>query len=155
MGHGVGSIVGKGEENILNSEGLANLLCLSMEGEQGFSNGIVLHFDICPLNTVSKPPPNGFEESFLCREPDGKTFWRPRLLLAPDDLFLCKDSVQKRPPQRVIRRSIRSIFTISIPVPIITTKVRNHSFGVRGTQFINCWEFQSFLVIHSELKTLI
>jgi hypothetical protein len=66
-----------------------------MEGEHGFSQGIVLHFDIRPLDAVSKPPSNGFEESLFCREPDGKTFGRPGPLLAPDNLFLCKNPTQK------------------------------------------------------------
>jgi hypothetical protein len=66
-----------------------------MEGEHGFSHGIVLHFDIRPLDAVSKPPSNGFEESLFCRKSDGKTFRRPGPVLAPGDLFLCKDPTQK------------------------------------------------------------
>jgi hypothetical protein len=66
-----------------------------MEGEHRFSQGIVLHFDIRPLDAVSKPPSNGFEESLFCREPDGKTFGGPGPLPTPNDLFLCKDPTKK------------------------------------------------------------
>ena len=66
-----------------------------MEGEHGFSQGIVLHFDICPLDAVSKPPPDGFEESLFGCEPDGKTLRGPGPLPTTDDLFLCKDPTKK------------------------------------------------------------
>jgi len=65
MGHGVGPVVGKGEKNILNAEGLANLLCFSIKGEEGFSHEIVLHFDIGPLNTVSEPHPMALRKASL------------------------------------------------------------------------------------------
>jgi len=95
MGHGVGLVVGKGEKSFLNSEGLKNLSRLPMEGEQGLSQGVVLHFNIRPLNTVSKPPSYGFEESLLCCKPGGKAFRGPGPLLTPIDLVLCKDPRKK------------------------------------------------------------
>src|SRR4030042_850651 len=95
MGHGVGPVVGKGEKSIFNSEGFTDLLCFSMEGEQRFSHRIVLHFDIDPLDSVSKPPTNGLEESLFGCKPNGKTFRRPSPFLAPDNLLLCKDSTKK------------------------------------------------------------
>src|SRR5271157_2275254 len=96
MGHGIGSIVGKGEKSLFNAEGFISLLCLSMEGEHGFSHGIVLHFDIRPLDTVPEPPSDGFEEGLFCRKSDGEAFSRAGLALTPGDLFLCKDSTQKK-----------------------------------------------------------
>jgi hypothetical protein len=69
-----------------------------MEGEQGFPQGVVLYLDIRPLNTVSKPPSNGLEKSLLCCEPDGKAFRGPRPLLAPINLFLCKNPTEKEVP---------------------------------------------------------
>jgi hypothetical protein len=66
-----------------------------MEGERGFPQGVVLHFDIRPLDAVSKPPSDGFEESLLCGKPDGKAFRGPAPLLAPDDLFLREDATEK------------------------------------------------------------
>jgi hypothetical protein len=95
MRHGIGSVVGKGEKSLLNSEILENLLCLSMKGERRFPHGIVLYFDIRPLNTVSKPPSNGFEKSLFCGESDGKTLRGPGPSLAPEDLFLCKHAIEK------------------------------------------------------------
>jgi hypothetical protein len=96
MGHGIGSVVGKGEKSLFNSEGFVNLLCLSMEGEHGFSHGIVLHFDIRPLDAISKSPSDGFEERLFCRKSNGKTFRRAGPALTPGDLFLCKDPTQKK-----------------------------------------------------------
>jgi hypothetical protein len=55
MCHGIGSVVGKGEESLLDSMGFEDFLCLSMEGEQRFSHRIVLHFDIRPMDTAPKP----------------------------------------------------------------------------------------------------
>src|SRR3989304_6232452 len=98
MSHGIGSVVGKGEKNILNSEGFAHFLCLSIKREQRSSHGIVVHFNICPLNTVSEPPSDGFEESLFCCKSDGKTFLRPSLLLAPQDLCFCEDPTEKEGP---------------------------------------------------------
>jgi hypothetical protein len=67
-----------------------------MEGEHGFSHGIVLHFDIRPLDTVPEPPSDGFEEGLFCRKSDGEALSRAGLALTPGDLFLCKDSTQKK-----------------------------------------------------------
>src|SRR4030043_716453 len=95
MGHGVGSVVGKGEKSLFDSEGFENLLCLSMEGERWFPHGIILHFDIRPLNTVSKPPSNGFEKRLFCRKSSGKAFRGTGSPLTPNDLFLGKNPTEK------------------------------------------------------------
>jgi hypothetical protein len=55
MRHGEWLVVGKGEKGSLDPTGLKNLLCLSMEAEEWFSQGIVLHLDIRPLDSISKP----------------------------------------------------------------------------------------------------
>ena len=96
MGHGIGSVVGKGEKSILNSEGFTNLLCLSIEKEDGFSQRIILHFNIRPLNTISKPPSNGFEESLLSCESDSKAFGRSGPLPTVNDFFLCEDPTEEK-----------------------------------------------------------
>jgi hypothetical protein len=103
-----------------------------MEGEHGFSQGIVLHFDIRPLDTVSKPPSDGFKESLFCREPDGKTFGWPGPLLAPDDLFLCKDPTKKK----VSPASHQMLDPINIHN--INTRSNNHlsNSWVRGFEFL-------------------
>jgi hypothetical protein len=115
MSHGIGLIVGKGEKSLFNAECFINLLRLLVEGEHGFSHGIVLHFDIRPLDAVSKPPSDGLEEGLFCRESDGKALGRPGLIS-----FFVKTRPRKKSPRRAIKRSIRSMFTISIPVPMIT-----------------------------------
>jgi preprotein translocase subunit SecG len=35
MGHGIGSVVGKGEKSLFDSEGVENFRCLSMKREIG------------------------------------------------------------------------------------------------------------------------
>jgi len=130
MGHGIGSVVGKGEKSLFNSEGFIDLLCLSMEGEHGFSHGIILHFDIRPLDAVSKTPSDGFEESLFCRKSDGEALRRAGPVLTPGDLFLCKDPAQKKIPPAGHQ------MLDSIDIHNINTRSDNHTqFGVRSLEF--------------------
>ena len=75
--------------------GFEDLLCLPMEGEERFPQGIILHFDIRPLDTISKAPSNGFEKGLLGCKPNGKTFGGAGPLLTPDDFSLCKDPTKE------------------------------------------------------------
>jgi len=94
-----------------------------MEGEQGFSQIIVLHFDIRPLNAVSKPPSNCFEESLFGREPDGKTFRRPGPFPTPNDFVLCEDPTEKK----VSPASHQALDPINIHD--INTRSNDHEFS--------------------------
>jgi hypothetical protein len=91
MSHGVRSLVGESEESLFDSLGFEDLLCLSMAGEERFPQGIILYFDICPLDTISKAPSNSFEKGLLGCKPNGKTFGGASPFLTPDDFSLCKD----------------------------------------------------------------
>jgi hypothetical protein len=95
MRHGVGSLVGKSEKNLRDSLGFKDLLCLSLEGEERFSQGVVFHFNVCPLDAVSKAPSDGFEKSLLGRKPAGETLGRTSPSLTPKDFFLCKNPAEK------------------------------------------------------------
>src|SRR4030043_977860 len=125
MGHGVGSVVGKGEKSLFDSEGFENILCLSMEGERRFPHGIVLHFDIRPLNTVSKPPSDGFEKSLFCRKSSGKAFRGPSSLLTPNNFFLGKN-----PTEKEISPSSHHTFD-PINIHNINTNSNNHNSSER------------------------
>src|SRR4030042_1176800 len=90
MGHGAGSVVGKGDKSPLNWVGLEELLCLSAEGETRFSCGFVLHFDVRPLNSIPQSGSDRLEKGLFGCKKDGKTFSRSGPSLAPEDLLLRK-----------------------------------------------------------------
>src|SRR4030066_454943 len=90
MGHGAGSVVGKGDKCPLNPVGLEELLCLSAEGEMRFPRGVVLHFDIRPLNSIPQSGSDRLKKGLFGRKKDGKTFSRSGPSLAPEDLLLRK-----------------------------------------------------------------
>ena len=119
MGHGIETVVGKGEKNVLNSEGLADLRCLSMAGEnrglpmESFSTSISAHW--MPFRS---PHPMAlrkasFAANRVAKHSGGRAFCRHRMI---------SPSVKTRPKNGASRRSIRSIFTISVPVPTTITE---------------------------------
>src|SRR4030042_1433712 len=95
MSHGVESLVGESEKSLCDSLDFEDLLCLSIEGEERFPQGVVLHFDIRPLDAISKSPSNCFEKGLLGCEPNGKTFGGAGPFLTPDDFSLRKDPTKE------------------------------------------------------------
>jgi len=107
MGHGIRSVVGKREKRLMNPMGLEDFLCLSSKGKQRFSDGITLHFDIRPMNPLTKSQPYRFKKGLLSCEPGGKAFGGTSSVLTPEDFFLCKNPAKKEvsPPSHHILNS--------------------------------------------------
>ncbi len=95
MRHGVGSLVGKSEKGPRDSLDIEYLFCPPVEREERFSQGVVLHFNVRPPDSVSKAPANGLEKGLFGRKPDGKTLGRMSPSLTPKDFFLCEDPAEE------------------------------------------------------------
>jgi hypothetical protein len=124
MSHGIESLVGESEKSLFDSLGFENLFCLSMEGEERFSQGIVLHFDIRPLDAISKASSNGFEKGLLGCEPNGKTFGGAGPFLTPDDFSLRKD-----PTKEEVSPTSHHTFD-PFDIHDVDAISNNHKFGV-------------------------
>jgi hypothetical protein len=95
MGHGKWAVVGKGEERLTDPQGVKEIPCFSVKEEGRFPQGVVYHLDISPSNSFTISQSNGLEKGLFGREPYGKTFGGPGLLVAAADLPFREDTDEK------------------------------------------------------------